>query len=383
MVNVSKSPVEPYRILFPIGAVFAIVGVALWPALALGFGVWPGELHARLMAQGFELAFIGGFLLTFLPRVTRTLEIVRPLDAWIVVGCVLLCGAAAWLNVAVVAQAAFVTGIVTLITVFVDRLRRRKNDPPEELFFIPLGLLLGLVGGLVQLAAAAGWIVEPAPRFGLRLVSLGMVLAIVLGVGAILVPTFIGIKDPLVIPKIAGAHERAGRRFFYAVLAQLFVATFVLEALGLPRPGAVLRAGVAAIMLLWVWKLWRLPTRAGTTGWLLWTAGVCVGLGLIAIALWPLHAAGLQHLTLLGGYGFLTAGIATRVLVTHGGHGVDAERIILDPVALMLLALALATRLGAEFAGAAMNGWLFASGTAWCLAWIAWLVRVVPRVRHG
>ena len=379
----SNAPVEPYRILFPVGAVFAIVGVALWPALALGLGAWPGELHARLMAQGFELAFIGGFLLTFLPRVTRTLEIVRPRDTWIVLACTLVFGAAAWMNLAVVAQAAFVLALLTLTLVFVDRLRRRKNDPPEEVFFIPLGIALGLVGGLVQLAAALGWMVEPAPRFGLRLVSLGMVLSIVLGVGAILVPTFIGIKDPLVIPKIAGPHERAGRRLFYAVLAQLFVATFVLEALGLPRAGAGLRALVGATMLLWVWKLWRLPTRAGTTGWLLWTAGVCVGLGLVATAAWPLHAAGLQHLTLLGGYGFLTAGIATRVIVTHGGHGVEAERLILDPVTLMLLALALATRLGAEFAGPAMNGWLLSSGATWCLAWIAWLVRVLPRVRHG
>jgi uncharacterized protein involved in response to NO len=383
MVTMSTTPVEPYRILFPVGALFAIVGVALWPALALGLGVWPGELHARLMAQGFELAFIGGFLLTFLPRVTRTLEIVRPRDTWIVLACTLLFGAAAWMNVAVVAQAAFVVALLTLTLVFIDRLRRRKNDPPEELFFIPLGIALGLVGGLVQLAAALGWIVEPAPRFGLRLVSLGMVLAIVLGVGAILVPTFIGIKDPLVIPKIAGAHERAGRRFFYAVLAQLFVATFVLEALGLAQAGALLRALVGGIMLLWVWKLWRLPSRAGTTGWLLWTAGVCVGLGLVATALWPAHAGGLQHLTLLGGYGFLTAGIATRVIVTHGGHGVDAERLVLDPVTLMLLALALVMRLGAEFAGPAMNGWLMSSGATWCLAWIAWLVRVLPRVRHG
>ena len=375
--------VEPYRILFPIGAVFAVVGVALWPALALGFGVWPGELHARLMAQGFELAFIGGFLLTFLPRVTRTIEIVRPLDTALVVACVLVFGAAAWINAAVVAQGAFVLGLVVLVATFVDRLRRRQNDPPEEVFFVPLGILLGLVGGLVQFAAAAGWIVEPAPRFGLRLVSLGMVLAIVLGVGAILVPTFIGIKDPLVIPKISGAHERAGRRFLYAVMAQLFVGAFVLEALGLSRAGALLRAGVGVTMLLWVWKLWRLPRRAGTTGWLLWSAGLCVGLGLVGAALWPARATGLQHLTLLGGYGFLTAGIATRVLVTHGGHGVDAERTILDPPVLALFALALATRLGAEFAGAGMNAWLLVSGSAWCLAWLAWLARILPRVRRG
>jgi len=165
--------VEPYRILFPVGAIFAIVGVALWPALALGFGLWPGELHARLMAQGFELAFIGGFLLTFLPPVTRTIEIVRPLDTGLVVACVLVFGAAAWMNAPVVAQAALVPGPAVLVATFADPPRRGQNGPPEAGFlnpagaaptfraalarrwnrppetgcFIPSGLLLGLVGG--------------------------------------------------------------------------------------------------------------------------------------------------------------------------------------------------------------------------------------------
>jgi hypothetical protein len=279
-----------------------------------------------------------------------------------------------------VAQSAFLLGLLTLVAVFADRLRRRKNDPTEEVFFIPLGMALGLAGGLVQLAVALGLFGEPAPRFGLRLISLGMVLAIVLGVGAILVPTFVGIKDPLVIPRISGAHERSRRRLFYTVLAVVFVLAFVCEALRMPQLGSILRAVVGSVMLLWVWKLWRLPSRAGTTGWLLWSSGVLVGLGLVGAAMWPAHATALSHLTLLGGYGFLTIGIATRVLVTHGGHGIDAERGILDPLVLSLLALALVARLGAEFAGPVMLTWLLVSGLAWCAAWILWLVRSWPRI---
>lgn len=372
---------EPHRLFFPVGAVFAIAGVAPWPAFALGLGGWPGELHARLMVQGFELAFIAGFLLTFLPRVTRTPDVVRPAETAAVMLLVLACGAAAWVGAVALAEAAFVLALVVLAAIFVDRMRRRRNDPPEEVFFVPLGIALGIAGGLVQLAAAVGGIAEPAPRFGLRLVSLGMVLAIVLGVGAMLVPTFVGIKDPLVIPRISGPHERGMRRLFYALLAQLLVAAFVLEALGLPGAGAGTRAAVAWILLLWVWKLWRLPTRAGALGWLLWSAGLLVGIGLAGAALWPAHATGLQHLTLLGGYGCLTLGIATRVAVTHGGHGVEAEATILDPPLLALLAVALGTRIAAEFAGGLASSWLLVSGVAWCLAWLAWIVRAWSRLR--
>src|SRR5690242_15867844 len=63
---------DPYRTLFPIGVAFAVIGALLWP-LALWVGIpYPGVLHPVLMIEGFELAFVAGFLLTILPRVTRT-----------------------------------------------------------------------------------------------------------------------------------------------------------------------------------------------------------------------------------------------------------------------------------------------------------------------
>jgi uncharacterized protein involved in response to NO len=361
--------------------VFAIAGVVVWPLLAAGVGPWPGELHARLMAQGFELAFIAGFLLTFLPRVTRTVHVVRPLETLVLVACVLAFGACAWMGWAVAAQSAFLAGLVALLLVLGDRFRRRQNDPPEEFVFIPLGLLLGLAGGALQLGSALGLAVEPAPRLGLRLVSLGMVLALVLGVGAILVPTFIGIRNPLAIPRVAGPHERTGRRLLHALLGLGLAGAFALEAAGAARAGAILRASVAMTMLLWVWKLWGRPTRAGSLGWVLWSAGWLVGAGLVATALRPEQALGFIHLTLIGGYGFLTAAIATRVLVTHGGHGIEHERRVLDPFVITGLGLALVTRVGAEHAGRAMIPLLAASGTLWCAAWAWWLVRAWPRLR--
>jgi len=372
---------EPHRVLFPIGALFALFGAILWPAHAGGLTGWPGELHARLMVQGFELAFVAGFLLTFLPRVTRTVEHARPHDTILLVVCLTVFATAASPGAAAVAQGAFVAGILTLIVALAARFRRRANDPPEEFVFIPLGLLLGLAGGLLQLAASLGLVVEPAPRLGLRLVSLGMVLSLVLGVGAILVPTFVGIKNPLVIPGVAAPHARSGRRVLHAILALALVGAFVLEARGDARAGAILRAGVALAMLLWVWKIWNLPTRAGRTGWILWSAGWLVGAGLVAMAAWPAHTIGWMHLTLLGGYGLLTMGIGTRVLVTHGGHGVEAEGAIVDPTVLAGLAIALVARIAAEYAGEGMVTWLAVSGGAWCLAWAVWLARAWPRLR--
>ena len=374
---------DPHRVLFPLGAAFAIAGAIVWPLHAFGFVPWPGPLHAALMAQGFEFAFVAGFLLTFLPRVTRTVDRPRPFDTAALAGALAIFGVAAAAGATGVAQAAFVAGMITLLAGLAVRFVRRGNDPPEEFVFIPLGLLLGLAGGLLQGAVALGLATEPSPRLGLRLVSLGMVLSLVLGVGAILVPTFVGIRDPLVIPLIAGPHARRGRRVLHAVLAIALVAAFALEATRHPRAGAALRAAVALGMILWVWKLWQRPTRAGRLGVVLWSAGWMVAGGLLAAALWPAHSVAFLHLTLLGGFGFLTAGIATRVLVTHGGHGVEVEGRVLDAAVITGIVLALLARIGAESAGGAMPAWLAVSGGAWCAAWAWWLVRAGPRLRGG
>lgn len=375
--------IDPHRLLFPLGAGFALAGAIVWPLHAAGGLPWPGLLHGSLMVQGFELAFVSGFLLTFLPRVTRTTGAVRRWDTPLVLACLLGFGAASWVGAIAIAQAAFLAALLVLLAGLAARFVLRGNDPPEEFVFIPLGLLLGFAGGALQLAAALGLAIEPAPRFGLRLVSLGMVLSLVLGVGAILVPTFIGLRDPLVIPKISGPHERSVRRLLHALLALTLLAAFGLEAAGLPAAGAATRAGAALFMLVWVWKLWRRPTRAGRLGWVLWSAGWLVGAGLLAMALDPRHAIGYMHLTLLGGYGLLTAGIATRVLVTHGGHGVEAEAIVLDRFVVAGVVLALGARLLAEHGGPGTVVWLAASGGLWCAAWGWWLVRAWPRLRPG
>jgi len=374
-VSEARGP-EPYRVLFPLGAAFGILCASVW-ALRLWFGMpYPGLLHASLMIEGFELSFVSGFLLTVAPRMTRT-DPVRSEVWWVALG-VILFGAAAWLGFAAVAHAcAFLTLGLVAITVL-RRFGRRANDPPEEVVFAAVGLALGLVGAGLQFASTVGPWIEPSPRLGLRLMSLGMVLAPVLGFGALLVPVFLEIKDPLVIPRIARPHERPARRALYAALAGLLALTFVADALGARGVGPFARAAIASFMLVWVWKLWRLPGRRTVPAFVMWFAGWCVGLGLWAAAVFPAHEIGALHITLLGGYGALTMGIASRVVVTHGGHGPDAEAKVLTPMRAALLLFALVARLVAEAGGEAAPTWLAVSALAWILAWAQWLLAAHP-----
>jgi uncharacterized protein involved in response to NO len=60
---------EPYRLFFFSGAVWSIIGVALWPLFyAQHLGFYPSFVHARIMIEAFGAAFVVGFLGTAGPR---------------------------------------------------------------------------------------------------------------------------------------------------------------------------------------------------------------------------------------------------------------------------------------------------------------------------
>ncbi len=62
---------EPYRLLFPLGLIFAMIGIGVWIPYAIlpqSFP-YPGQGHAAVQIQGFLYCFILGFLCTMLPKV--------------------------------------------------------------------------------------------------------------------------------------------------------------------------------------------------------------------------------------------------------------------------------------------------------------------------
>ncbi|HET6406863.1 MAG TPA: NnrS family protein, partial [Chthoniobacteraceae bacterium] len=60
---------EPFRVFFPLGLAYGLVGLILWPLFIWGVILqYPGLMHARVMVEGFMGAFIIGFLGTAGPR---------------------------------------------------------------------------------------------------------------------------------------------------------------------------------------------------------------------------------------------------------------------------------------------------------------------------
>ncbi len=376
-----RPALEPYRVLFPLGALFAIAGAAPWLVAAVMPSPWPGPMHAGLMIQGFELCFVTGFLFTALPAFTHG-EKCRPWELAIVTAGAVGFGGLQAAGLVAAAGLAFGLTLLFSLVALARRVRFGGAAPPEEFLLVGLGVVLGVLAGLAQALFATGLLVEPAPRFALRMVSRGMMPALVLGLGGLLVPTFAMMKDPLAIVGVARAGQRLPRRVFVLAIGALLVFALVCEARGAAALGAWSRAIAGLVSTMLAWKLWRPPGRRVALSWALWVAGWCVALGLVAAAALPAYEVTAWHVVFIGGYGLLTLAIATRVVVSHGGHEMREEGAVLGPVALHAVAVALVLRLAADGAApAALRRDALAAG-AWVVAWVWWIAHAWPRIRR-
>jgi uncharacterized protein involved in response to NO len=371
---------DPYRVLFPLGLLFGLIGAGSWPAHLLGVGEYPAALHRTLMIAGFVHGFVLGFLLTAMPGFTHGPRC-RPLELAVVTTAYVLSCVATLCGQPVPAYALFLVTLITVAIAAVSRIVRARMPPPEEFLFAGWALLCGLAGGALQIALALGVTLPLPPRFPERLISLGMVLSLVLGLGALLVPTFAGMRAPLALP-FAAPHARGGaRRALYVALIAALAGAFALEAAGHARSGAIVRAAAALVVLVLGWKLIQAPGHHDVPAWSLWTAGWMTGIGLVAAAIVPRSAmTGVLHFVFIGGFALLTLGVSTRVVVSHGRHGLPAERAVLTPAVVTMLGLALALRITAELAGGRPLPLLAASATAWIVAWGLWAMGAIPRI---
>ena len=66
-------PFNPFRLFFPFGIVFGVIGVGHWVLWSVGWKIPNIALaHASLQTQGFLSAFVVGFLMTAFPRFSGT-----------------------------------------------------------------------------------------------------------------------------------------------------------------------------------------------------------------------------------------------------------------------------------------------------------------------
>lgn len=304
---------EPYRLFFASGAVWSMIGVALWPLFyAQMIGFYPNFAHARIMIEAFGGAFVVGFLGTAGPRVATAPKL-TPLELlWLFT----LHQASAVSHLRLqhrLGDAFFVALLGSLLLCLLVRvLRFRKEAPPPQMLLALTGLVCGISGAVMMLMPAT--LLDPQ-RFRLAglLLYQGLLLPPVLGIGAFVFPRMLG--GDFGDPKTAAQSRTKLRRAILA--AVMLVSSFFMEAYDQVMAGYAVRGIVAAGYLIAEVRWKREQSGSLTTG-MFWA----LGLGLLGLGLAPFFYAqhiSVEHLLYIGGFGLLMLVVGSRVIFGHSG----------------------------------------------------------------
>lgn len=374
---------EPYRVLFPAGALAGVVGVALWPLHVEGIvAVYPAVAHARIMAFGLFGGFIAGFLGTALPGILGAPRLgARRVGLLVAAHVAMVAAFAAGATAA--GDALFALFLALLAAPLLRALRARRSAPPPGFVLVGLGAACAVAGVALALVGH----VAPLGRFGAVLQRLlayqGFVLLPILGVGPFLLP---GILAP---PAAGGAPVSLGpvpswrRKAREAlIVGALILASFVVEAAGLTRAGHALRLAVVGAYAVATIPALRASGRGGAPALATRLAFVSLFAGLAAVVAWPAQRTALLHLMLAGGFGVITFVVAMRVAWIHAGQQDrlgDRHRWLLGAVGLMLFGMA--TRVSGDFLPTIRLTHYAYGAVVWIAGVAVWAAYVVPRLR--
>lgn len=381
--------IDAYRVFFPIGWLFGLIGTGLWILFLHHFtATYPKEWHADLMTGGFLPLFTAGFLMTAVPRFTGSFGPER--------GDFLLTSllAAGLLGTALLPSRFPFHLCLSLFSVATlafcwRRIRNRSTYPPPPLVLVLIAFaaqaLASASQGLFDLTGSF----ENFNVLGRIYLYEGFQLMLILGVGIFLVPNLLG-RPTCTPPVTIGVRDPNAKPLPYwrLVPAPLWVVSFLLLAsffieVWLSAPAAqALRAGVLSLVCFHDWKIHKLPAVRSTMSWGLWISCWLLLIGLwlpVAFPSYDLHA---RHLAYVGGFGLMILAVATRVTLAHGGHDLTLEKSSrLFKIAVGLVILAAATRGVARLLPeAAYWSHLLFAAWSWTIGLLLWGGFALPRM---
>jgi uncharacterized protein involved in response to NO len=305
---------EPFRILFPLGAMLAWIAVLPWVLFGTGvIRAWLGPYHALTMTQGFLVAIAFGFLGTMLPRRTGAAPLTA-LELGVAVLALVAVPICLFLDSLAGAQVAYLVVLATLVQFALRRLRRAGRPPHPSFVFLPLGIVGGMAGSVLILAG------QVAP--GRALVEEGLLLSLVLAMSPMLT-SIITQGRPLADPP-DGTYRR--QRALHLAAAALLFASFAVQFALWERGGLLLRGAVVAAEVLFASRVWEAPSVPGLHRRLYRLALVMVPVGELMAAARPAFRIPSLHLTFVGGFSLLVFAVSFHVVFLHTGREELAAR---------------------------------------------------------
>jgi len=372
---------EPYRLLFPLGALLAWAGVLHWLLHAVGLlEDYQPVFHAITQIQGFMMCFAVGFLFTAIPRRTGT---AAPAAWQMAVAVVAPVGTtvAAWYERWELTQIFWLALITVLASFAIRRFVSSKaaRRPPNSFIWIPLSFAMG-VGGSVTIAVAGAlgqeyfWLHDLGKLFILQ----GMFVGLIVGVGGMVLPLLTRGEAP---PDAGSTRRDRLVRLAHVGAAAALVSTFWVENQVSQRWGLSLRAAVTLAVLLFSARIWRLPSVPGWHRRLVWLSAWMIPAGYTLAAIFPLEMKAGLHVVFIGSFALMAFSVGLHVTLAHGGYQrLVRARLWQVPAFGGLFLLAMAFRILVDFDRARFFLWIGLSAASFLIGTLFWGWLVVPRL---
>lgn len=364
---------EPYRLFFPLGLLSLLCGILIWIPLLWNPGDYPVMTHRYLVVNGFAGLFIGGFLMTAVPRFSQTFY-ARSFELVLYLVVTFLGLISSHTNSD---NLTFLfSGLQPLILLFFlfSRIFKRKENPPYSFVFIFVGLILWAFSALATI-----FFDNEAFRV---LHHEGAIAAIILGVGGRLIP---GILGHVEIVKAQREHyerpvpiiQTVPWHFWPVII--MFIGSYFLK----EEWGSWMRVVSVLVVALKYWKLYLAPREKTSLTWSIWISAWLITLSFILKAIWfdgLIHAS---HSFFINGIVLLSLLIATRVIQSHGPKDKSLENIKLIYVVTFLVVFASATRVSAFLMPETYLNHLAYSSIVLTFAVLLWSFRFLRYVRKA
>lgn len=306
--------IEPYRILFPLGAVAAIIGVLLWILFQNRWiSFYPRQAHANIMFMSFLWSFICGFLMTALPRMTSTFR-ADFFELFIVILSVFI---QIVLNVRnLVSDSIYFFSFQILVLAFflLRRFIVYKKIPFEGFYFMPFAFLQGLLGIIVFYVNKSDF-----SSFYV-LAGEALVMNLIFGLGSRLIPVISRYPGAL----MPDAKTPLSNKTFTLTLALVLNGGFLLEVFMHKQAGAVLKLIAIVIMTIKYFRFFKRPSVFNIVAYLLKLAMIALVVSMALSAIGVSTIASL-HLIFIGAFVLVTLIVSSRVMLAHGNQNLNYE----------------------------------------------------------
>lgn len=307
---------EPYSLFFSVGLVSAVLGISLWffyQHQLVNF--YPRQAHGNMMFFGFLWAYIAGFLMTAVPKMTRT-----DFAGYGEIFTALLLVVLQWmLNLRNQVQLSFyIYGLQILFIAyfFLRRFMVRRQLPFEGFLFFPFAIIMAFLGFV-------RFILHPEVGFTeVYLFSAqAFVLNLICGLGTRLIPAITRVPSA-VSPDFLTAKPKY---LEFSTMAVLLNLGFLVEGFFDVQVGNIIKLIVVTYIAVKYFKVLKMPAARSYVGYGIRSSILFLIAGFLGLSLNLGNPLAVMHLIYIGGFTLITLMISTRVTLAHGPQDTSPE----------------------------------------------------------